>query len=254
MNKITSEMREKLREPLPREAVSQHPTKTYMSSIKSIYVTERINDVFGLGSWTLKSTPIDMGEKMIVVQAVLEIPEYGFYGESYGCNDNVDRGDAYKGATTDALTKIAAQQLEIGIDVFKGLETTKPSPAKPASSKAEHWCKEHDTQFFIRGKMKSYAHPIGDTGEWCPEQADEPRKPEQVEKPTESNIDMDWLAESLKVLEDNKIPGWAEATTLSYFKITYKVEAETVLEAAGKLDAGQATHFVKSVETALKMV
>lgn len=143
MDKITDEMRAKLREPLPPEAVSQHPTKTYLSSIKSIYVVERINDVFGLGSWTLKSEVMERLEKFVVVKAILEIPGVGFYGEAYGGNDNADIGDAYKGATTDGLTKIAAQQLEIGIDVFKGIkdpprQATKPkaSPVKKESSKA----------------------------------------------------------------------------------------------------------------------
>jgi len=31
----------------------------------------------------------------------------------------------------------------------------------------EFHCKTHDTPFFKKGKMKNYAHPIGDTGEWC---------------------------------------------------------------------------------------
>ena len=39
---------------------------------------------------------------------------------------------------------------------------------------AEHWCSEHETVFFKRGKMKTFAHPIKDeegnsTGEWCNE-------------------------------------------------------------------------------------
>ena len=132
--KIPEEIRKKLREPLPDEAVSPHPTKTYLSTIKAIYVTERINDVFGLGSWTLKSEVIERIEKFVVVKAVLEIHDYGFYGEAYGGNDNADIGDAYKGATTDALTKIAAQQLEIGIDVFKGKATDR-KPRQQTSRK-----------------------------------------------------------------------------------------------------------------------
>lgn len=32
-----------------------------------------------------------------------------------------------------------------------------------------HFCKEHNTPFFKRGKMPAYAHPIGDTGTWCNE-------------------------------------------------------------------------------------
>ena len=138
---IDDKMRKKLREPLPSEAVSPHPTKAYLSSIKSIYVAERINEVFGTGSWTLKGEVVERVDyqrsnkdkklvdvRFVVVKGVLEIPEHGFYGESYGGNDNEDLGDAYKGALTDAFTKIAAQQLEIGIDVFKGLQTGKNPP------------------------------------------------------------------------------------------------------------------------------
>ncbi len=134
--KIHDEIRKQLREPLPEEAVSPHPTKTYLSTIKPIYVIERINDVFGLGSWTLKSEVIERIEKFVVVKAVLEIPDYGFYGEAYGGNDNADIGDAYKGATTDALTKIAGQQLEIGIDVFKGKATDR-KPRQQTSRKPD---------------------------------------------------------------------------------------------------------------------
>lgn len=137
MNEITKEMRDKLRVPLSSEAVSPHPTKIYLSSIKSIYVAERINDVFGVGSWTLKSEVIERLEKFVVVRTILEIPAYGFYGEAYGGNDNADIGDAYKGATTDGFTKIAAQQLEIGIDVFKGLQATKGVPPKLAPKPVE---------------------------------------------------------------------------------------------------------------------
>jgi hypothetical protein len=127
-----------LKTPLPKEAVTQHPTKTYLSSIKAIFVVERLNAVFGIGSWTLKSTIIANNSDMIVVQSVLTIPDYGIELESYGGNDNggeanknFDLGDAYKGATTDAMTKICSY-LEIGIDVFKG--TSKAStPQTPGS-------------------------------------------------------------------------------------------------------------------------
>lgn len=134
-------MREKLKAPLPDEAISQHPTKTFLSSIKAIYVTERLNDVFGVGAWRTKvefvaEKDADDGKKvgkMIVVKLTFEIPEYGVYYEAYGGNDNGDMGDAYKGAMTDALTKIGSF-LEIGIDVFKGKVTSKPTKiSKPKS-------------------------------------------------------------------------------------------------------------------------
>ena len=129
---ITKEMREDLRKPLPAEAVTKHPTKTYLSSIKAIYVVERLNDVFGLGSWRSKVEKQSVSDKgMVVVKLIFEIPEYGIYHESYGGNDNggensknFDLGDAYKGAATDALTKICSF-LEIGLDVFKGKHDNK---------------------------------------------------------------------------------------------------------------------------------
>jgi hypothetical protein len=125
--KVTSEMLAFLKAPLPEIAISQHPTKTYLSSIKAIFVTERLSDVFGIGSWHNKCEIIEKGEKgMVVVKVTLTIPEYGIELESFGGNDNggensknFDLGDAYKGAVTDAITKIGSW-LYIGIDVFKG--------------------------------------------------------------------------------------------------------------------------------------
>ncbi len=138
MEKITAEMREKLRQPLPAEAISQHPTKTFLSSIKAIYVIERLNDVFGVGAWRTKVDFVSESDGkarkdgtipiMVVVKLTFEIPDYGVYYECYGGNDNEDRGDAYKGATTDAITKVGSF-LEIGIDVFKG-KSTKTSGKK----------------------------------------------------------------------------------------------------------------------------
>lgn len=116
---LTAEKQAQLVRPLPVEAVTPHPTKTYLSSIKSIYVTERLNEVFGVGSWRVEVDKVDQANKMVVVKVRLTIPAYGIDYECYGGNDNADLGDAYKGATTDALTKIASW-LGIGQEVFKG--------------------------------------------------------------------------------------------------------------------------------------
>ena len=117
--RVTEDMRQRLCKPLPPEAVTPHPTKKYLSSIKSIYVTERLNEVFGVGSWKVKTEVIDNSSKMIVCKVTLSIPEYGIEYECFGGNDNTDLGDAYKGATTDALTKIASW-MGIGGEVFRG--------------------------------------------------------------------------------------------------------------------------------------
>jgi hypothetical protein len=126
--KLSSKQIELLKKPLPKEAVSKHPTKTYLSSIKAIYVVERLNEVFGIGTWHLDSNYLTTQGKMVVVQSTFSVPDYGIRLQSYGGNDNTDLGDAYKGATTDALTKIASM-LEIGMNVFKGLADAPPLPA-----------------------------------------------------------------------------------------------------------------------------
>ena len=119
-NKLTPEMVEALNKPLPPEAVSPHPTKPYLSTIKAIYVVERLNEVFGLGGWFQKNEIVTDTGKMKVVHSYLTIPKYGIVLDNFGGNDNVDEGDAWKGAATDALTKMASY-LGIGMDVFKGL-------------------------------------------------------------------------------------------------------------------------------------
>ena len=137
---ITPEQKAALDRRLPDEAVSQHPTKKFLSSIKSIYVTERLNEVFGVGSWRVETEIVERSERMVVVKLRFSIPEYGIYYECYGGNDNPDLGDAYKGATTDAITKVASW-LGIGADVFKGKYTNdkfqvaaqNTKPAQPAT-------------------------------------------------------------------------------------------------------------------------
>lgn len=128
---ITPEQKEALDRRLPDEAVSQHPTKKFLSSIKSIYVTERLNEVFGVGSWLVETDVIERVERMVVVKLRFSIPEYGIYYECFGGNDNADLGDACKGATTDALTKVCSW-LGIGAEVFKGRQPGAGAP--PQSS------------------------------------------------------------------------------------------------------------------------
>jgi hypothetical protein len=109
----------KLKEPLPREAVSPNPQKPGLSVIKVIYVVERLNEVFGLNGWHVDNEVVETG-RMVVVRATLSVPRYAIAIEQFGGNDNPDRGDAYKGACTDALSKCASY-LGIGMDVYKGL-------------------------------------------------------------------------------------------------------------------------------------
>lgn len=130
IKKLTTEQITQLHQPLPAKALRPHPTKAFLTTINSIYVTERLNEVFGVGSWQTKSEIINNTEKMVVVKTTLTIPEYGIYYECFGGNDNADKGDAHKGAVTDAITKIGSW-LGIGAEVWKneaGKQQASPTP------------------------------------------------------------------------------------------------------------------------------
>ncbi len=147
--KTQEQLKAELYAPLPAEAIKQHPTKTFLSTIKPIYITDRLNEVFGIGQWQTKTENVLVNDNGTVVnKTTLIIEEYGIYYECFGGNDNggsgskgFDLGDAFKGATTDALNKIASY-LGIGIDVYRGKQShapsnySKPAPApmQPSSS------------------------------------------------------------------------------------------------------------------------
>jgi len=127
--------------------------------------------------------------------------------------------------------------------------------------KSEHYCSEHDCNFFKKGKMKSYAHPIGETSEWChehtkvvdvepepiPEDTQSKSSPVEVEADVVNGIDMEWLKESLDILYDKKPEAWNDKNILSFIKTSYKVKADTPLEAVKLLDRNQCKHFVKLI-------
>lgn len=131
---ITAEMKQALNRALPDEAIKPHPTKNYLSTINAIYVSERLNEVFGVGEWQTKVEYVSEKTNkttMVVVKLTLDMPAYGIHYECFGGNDNADFGDAYKGATTDALTKIGSW-LGIGAHVWKNDPTGSKTAAKPA--------------------------------------------------------------------------------------------------------------------------
>ena len=78
LKSLDSTQLDALSRPLPDEAVSPHPTKKYLSSIKSIYVTERLNEVFGVGKWRIETEIIERADKMVVVKLNFLFPTTAF--------------------------------------------------------------------------------------------------------------------------------------------------------------------------------
>ena len=142
MKPLSPEQLAKIAEPLPPEALAAHPRMFGLSTIKGIFVTERLNQVFGVGAWVVKtdlSSPIstvhtttNAGRERIeytaVAKTIFTVPAHDIYYECIASSTNSDPGDAAKGATTDAITKIASW-IGIGIDVYKGKHGAAPKPA-----------------------------------------------------------------------------------------------------------------------------
>jgi len=133
--KIDDHIRARLREPMPPEAITQHPTKTFLSTIKAIYVVERLNDIFGIGGWCIEheivsDEPDYVSMKgRILIHDPIGIETPWQYGGHKKTGKNTEAADGYKSAVTDCQSKCASY-LEIGIDVFKGKTSAKKTSAK----------------------------------------------------------------------------------------------------------------------------
>jgi len=105
-------------------------------------------------------------------------------------------GDAkHKASMSGAQTFATSKAYRMNYSYVAILAGYQPLPAeeitedmKQTVDKSQHWCKEHATAFFMRGKMKSYAHPIkdangNDTGEWCHERKEQSAKPALAKEP-----------------------------------------------------------------------
>lgn len=105
-------------------------------------------------------------------------------------------GDAkHKACMSAAQTFATSKAYRMNYSFVAILAGYEPTPAEemspgdqPLSNKNEHWCSIHKTGFFMKGKMKSYAHPIKDangkdTGEWCHEETKKPEAPATPNQP-----------------------------------------------------------------------
>jgi hypothetical protein len=139
-------------------------------------------------------TPIVRDLEVVGYQANVELMRDGMIvgGASMPCffTENACKGkegDAkHKACMSAAQTFATSKAYRMNYSYVAILAGFQPTPAEEMTGESpddrpanlEHWCEKHQTKWFKRGKMKGYAHPIGDTGEWCNEpmvtEADEP--------------------------------------------------------------------------------
>lgn len=140
--------------------------------------------------------------------------------------DPQSQGSAITYARRYSLSAIVGLCTEEDDDGEKAM--ARPAASGEVRHQAEHWCYEHNTAFFKKGKMKSYAHPIQDSDQWC------------YEHKTEPKIDMDWLKESLQELN------WVDVG--KYLRETYDVSGTSVSQMVARLTHAQLEEFVSEVQ------
>lgn len=122
--KITDDMRIALRADFPDGAYKAIESKTYLTTLKAMYVTERLNDVFGIGRWTITVEIIERTSDYVLLQGEFDSLDFEvIVPKQFGGHATTGKGteiaDGYKSALTDCQSKIASY-LEIGIEMFKG--------------------------------------------------------------------------------------------------------------------------------------
>jgi hypothetical protein len=160
----SEDLRAKLREPLAKGAVKDPAPhkegekiskRNILSSINPAFIVERLNDCFGEGGWFAEYVVMEAlpTSAMIVVRCDFRAPEFSIERHCFGGNDNSDRGDAYKGACSDALGKVASQ-LGIGGDVYKGIHDRQiETEQKTASRKQKQKPEQYGT---VEGIVNNY--------------------------------------------------------------------------------------------------
>jgi hypothetical protein len=142
------------------------------------------------------------------------------------------------------------------------IETDHAAAAPPEPDKTKHWCKEHNTAFYMKGKMKAFAHPVKDAAgtlvSWC----NEPEPPKTTEAKKEpamqqaepatvtpksiAGVDMVWLKESLKTLH------WTTVIS-EYLKPKFGCLSEKVNSCLLEMNEAQVKEFVSEVQNRLDM-
>jgi hypothetical protein len=134
MTKREKEIYEALKAEFPKEAYSKDTSRGFeLTSLKSQYAKERLNEVLGINGWQMNGQYSVLEDKSVLYTGTLVIsfvdegnPRSNDKGivihaiEAIGhFQSKKNMGDVYKGAATDAMSK-AASSIGLGNEMFKG--------------------------------------------------------------------------------------------------------------------------------------
>lgn len=122
--KITKEMKDLCLKPFPKEAYSVIEGKSYLTTLKAYYITERLNEVFGVGRWTIETEEVFRDDKEVVLKGNFVALDYDVvlpkqFGGARIQGKGTSVSDGFKSAVTDCQSKLASY-LGIGAEMFKG--------------------------------------------------------------------------------------------------------------------------------------
>lgn len=218
-------------------------------------------------------TPILKGKETIGYQAHVQLWKDGVVvgGAIMPCyfTENCCKGkegDAkHKSCMSAAQTFATSKAYRMNYSFVAILAGYQPLPAEELSKdmrdevdKTQHYCNIHQVNFFMKGKMKSFGHPIEGTDplEWCHEHKPKEKVADdtQAEKdlghmyPDKPNLPFDsaWLTQSLTEVK------WSENTVKSYLKNVYQVDTEgTVVDVVSRLNKEQMEQFFSEIQKRL---
>lgn len=110
-------------------------------------------------------------------------------------------GDAkHKASMSAAQTFATSKAYRMNFSYVAILAGYQPLPAEEVTEdmvdKTQHWCSEHNTAFFKKGKMKWWAHKIEGSDKWCSEEAAKKIKEEPEVSPDVETTPKDEMPES----------------------------------------------------------
>ena len=130
--------------------------------------------------------PITRDGEIVGYQADVQLIKHGMSvgGASMPCffTENACKGkegDAkHKACMSAAQTFATSKAYRMNYSYVAILAGFQPTPAEEMGAttegdtpnKNEHWCEEHQVNFFKKGKMKGFAHKIEGTDKWCNEE------------------------------------------------------------------------------------
>ena len=146
MFQLPAHYRMRLSKPFPAAAIGSYRGNAKLSTIKSAFVYERLNEVFGVMGWDIEHHIVGFfmkpvlkykekdkqdGETKYWTRTVLMIGriylrEFDLYTPWQYSGDDIDTydfqslEDVFKGCVTSIVSKCAGNFLEVGIQVFKG--------------------------------------------------------------------------------------------------------------------------------------